>query len=101
MELNCQSSVRVDLFFFFSIKYQMIKIMGFVYLMPCNIPIKAQICFYVLHMSYFFLPNIILGAVAEISHQKISHDLIDLNCEFVRHVSRYHDRVQRPCVFKL
>lgn len=32
--------------------------MGFVYLMPCNIPIKAQICFYVLHMSYFFLPTL-------------------------------------------
>lgn len=26
-------------------KYQMIKGMGFVYLMPCNIPIKARICF--------------------------------------------------------
>lgn len=42
---NCQTSiVRLD-FFFIVIKYQTIKRMGFVYLMPCNIPIKAQICF--------------------------------------------------------
>lgn len=37
---NCQTSiVRLD--FFIIIKYQIIKRMGFVYLMPCNIPIKA------------------------------------------------------------
>lgn len=38
----------------------MIKIMGFVYLMPCNIPIKAQICFYVLHVifsSMYYIVN--------------------------------------------
>lgn len=53
MELNCHSSiVRLD---FFIIKYQMIKkILGFVYLMPCNIPIKAQICFYVHNLSFIF-----------------------------------------------
>lgn len=30
----------------------MIKIMEFVYLMPCNIPIKAQICLYLLNLSF-------------------------------------------------
>lgn len=29
--------------------------MGFVYLMPCNIPIKAQICFYVHNLSFISL----------------------------------------------
>lgn len=51
-ERDCRTSiVSLDLF---SNKYQIIKKkMGFVYLMPRNIPIKAQICF-LSGLSFFF-----------------------------------------------